>query len=181
MKNTSMKKLHILVAAFAALSFTAIPVFAHPDDPAHTHEKVAEKPEWFELFGDASLPVVWQSTTASADNITKALADKKLDGVAAWAETIHLASHALIDQVKLDDAEKKKRLDAALEQAAKLADEVLDAAQHNEPDKTAAEFKRLSAALTLAKTRLPKEITEAAPATPRFAKSPARDDHGHKH
>jgi hypothetical protein len=180
MKNTSMKKPHLLLAALAAFSLPAVPAFAHADDPAHTHEHAAEKPEWFELFGDASLPVVWQSTTASAENITKALADKKLDGVPAWAETIHLATHALIDQVKLEDAEKKKRLNAALEQAAKLADAVLDAAQHNDPDKTAAEFKRLSSAITLAKSRLPKEITEAAPATPRFAKPPTHDD-GHKH
>lgn len=174
-----MKKLHLLLAALVAFSLSTVPAFAHDDAAAHTHEQ-AETPEWFELFGDASLPVVWQSTTASADSITKALADKKLDGVPAWAETIHLATHALIDQVKLDDAEKKKRLDAALEQAAKLADEVLDAALHSEPDTTAAAFKRLSSALVLAKTRLPKEITEAAPATPRFAAPPTHDD-GHAH
>jgi hypothetical protein len=178
MKNTSMKTLHILVAALAAFCFTLVSQAA-PGSDGHAHDH-GDKPEWAELFGDAPLPVVWQSATASADNITKALADKKLDGVTAWAETIHLASHALIDQVKLDDAEKKKRLDAALGQAAKLADEVLDAAQHNDPDKTAAEFKRLSAALTLAKTRLPKEVTEGAPATPRFAKPPTHDD-AHKH
>jgi hypothetical protein len=173
-----MKTLRTLLAALAAFCFTLVS-HAAPGSDGHTHDP-GDKPEWFELFGDASLPVVWQSTTASADNITKALADKKLDGVAAWAETIHLASHALIDQVKLDDAEKKKRLVAALEQAAKLGDQVLDAAQHNNPDKTAAEFKRLNSALTLAKTRLPKEITEAAPATPRFAKPPTHDG-GHKH
>ena len=146
--------------------------------PGHDHSHDA-KPEWAELFGDASLPAVWQSTTASIENISTALAAKKMDGVADWAETIHLASHALLDQVKLPDAERQKRLDGALKQAAKLADEVLDGANHHEPDQTAAAFKRLQAAITLAKARLPKEITEAAAAAPRFAKA-LKHDAGHK-
>jgi hypothetical protein len=167
-----LKKLFILLASFAL----ALGVHAAPGSD-HSHD---EKPEWAELFGGASLPVVWQSVTASAEKISAAVAAKKSDGVADWAETIHLASHALIDQVKLPDAERKKRLDAALEQAAKLADEVLDAANHNEIDKTADSFKRLQSALTLAKTRLPKEVTEAAPETPRFAKAPKHEgDHKH--
>jgi len=167
-----LKKLFILLAAFAlALGAQAAPGSDHSHD---------EKPEWAELFGGASLPVVWQSVTTSAEKISAAVAAKKSDGVADWAETIHLASHALIDQVKLPDAERKKRLDAALEQAAKLADEVLDAANHNEIDKAADAFKRLQSALTLAKTRLPKEVTEAAPETPRFAKAPKHEgDHKH--
>jgi hypothetical protein len=174
-----MKKLLIIVATFCALFF-ALSASASSDASAHSHD---EKPEWSELFGDAPLPVVWQSASAAADNITKALANKKLDEVPASSETIHLASHALIDQVKLDDPEKKKRLSAALEQAAKIADEVLEASQHNEPEKAAVEFKRLKAALSLAKARLPKDVTESAQtAAPRFAKPPKHEDHGeHKH
>ena len=168
-------KLRKFLTALFALS-VALGASAAPGDD-HSHDG---KPEWDELFGGASLPVVWQSVTASAEKIAAAIAAKKSDGVADWAETIHLASHALIDQVKLPDAERKKRLDAALVQAAKLADGVLDGANHREPDKTADTFKRLQSALTLAKIRLPKEITEAAPETPRFAKAP-KHDAGHKH
>jgi hypothetical protein len=164
-----------LLTLFIAFGLALVAQAAPGSD--HSHD---EKPEWAELFGGASLPVVWQSVTASAEKITAAVAAKKSEGVADWAETIHLASHALIDQVKLPDAERKKRLDAALEQAAKLADEVLDGANHNETDKTADAFKRLQSALTLAKARLPKEVTEAAPETPRFAKAPKHEgDHKH--
>lgn len=134
-----------------------------------------EPSEWAGVFGGASLPAVWQSMSASADQITAAIAAKKSEGIPDWAETIHLGAHALIDQVKLPDAERKKRLDAALEQAAKLADEVMDGASHNEPDRTADSFRRLKSALLLAKSRLPKEVSDAPAETVRFAKAPAHD------
>lgn len=137
------------------------------------------KPEWADLFGDAPLPVVWQSMTAAAARAAAALGAPKLDGVADMAETIHLGAHALSDQVQDADAEKKKRLTAALTQAAKIADELLDAAQHGEPDVAKEALRRINAALALARSRLPQEITAAAPATPRFAKAPKHDDHAH--
>jgi hypothetical protein len=138
-----------------------------------------DAPEWAELFGDASLPVVWQSAQASTERIAAALAAQRMDGVADWAETIHLAAHALMDQVRLPDAERQKRLSAALRQAAMLADEVLDAAQHEEATRAAAAFKRLSSALTLAQHGLPKDITASPAGEPRFAKASAHGDHDH--
>lgn len=163
-----------LLTALAALALAAGASAA----PGHDHSR-EETSEWAELFGDASLPVVWQSITASTEKITATVATQKSDGVADWAETIHLAAHALIDQVKLTDIGHKRRLDAALEQAAKLADEVLDAAQHDEIDGLAAAFRRLQSALLLTQSRLPKAITEASPETPRFAKAEQHDDHSH--
>ena len=135
-----------------------------------TAAKAAKQPEWAELFGGASLPVVWQSVSAASDKIDQALAAKKLEGVADWAETIHVGAHALEDQVKVADADRAKRLKGALEQAAKIADAVINGANHNEPDQAADAQRRLKAALALAKTRLPKEIIDAPPQTPRFAK-----------
>src|SRR5688572_5041624 len=130
--------------------------------PAFGAEQNKEKaPEWAELFGGASLPVVWQSASAASNKIDAAIAAKKLDGIADWAETIHLASHALEDQVKVPDAERAKRLKGAFEQAAKIADDVLDAANHNEPEKAADAQRRLKSALALAKNRMPKEILDA--------------------
>jgi len=161
----------LIAASTLALGAPAAPAKDLSQDP---------KPEWAELFGGASLPVVWQSLTASADLISKAVAAGRAEGVPDWAETLHLASHALADQIRLPDAERMKRLKAALGQAAKLADEVLDAANHNQTEKLADSFRRLQSALALARSRLPKEVTEAAPATPRFAKAPKqRDDHKH--
>jgi hypothetical protein len=163
-----------LLIALAALAFT----WGASASPGHDHAH-EENSEWAELFGDASLPVVWQSATASAEKIKAALAVRQADGVADWAETIHLAAHALIDRVTLPDAGRKKRLDAALEQAARLADEVLDGAQPNELDRAAAAFQRLQSALVLAQSRLPQENTAAAPATPRIAQAGKHGDHPH--
>jgi hypothetical protein len=139
-------------------------------------QKKEKTPEWAELFGGASLPVVWQSASAASEKIDAALAARKFEGVAAWAETIHLASHALEDQVKVADVERAKRLKGAFEQAAKIADDVMQAANQNEPEKAADAQRRLKSALALAKSRMPKEILDAPKEQPRFAK-----ESGHAH
>jgi hypothetical protein len=173
-----MKTQRILTIV-AAVVASAFPLSASAAEKATEPAKAEKKesaPEWAELFGGASLPVVWQSASAASEKIDAALAAKKLDGVADWAETIHLASHALEDQIKLDDAERAKRLKGAFEQAAKIADDVLDAANHNEADKAADAQRRLKSALALAKARMPKEILDAPKQDVRFAKSA-----GHSH
>ena len=169
-----MKILRILTSLVA---FTAAPLAL---STRAAEEKKAKAPEWAELFGGASLPVVWQSASAASEKIDAALAAKKLDGVADWAETIHLASHALEDQAKVDDAERAKRLKAAFRQAAKIADDVLNAANHNEPEKAADAQRRLKSALALAKSRMPKEILDAPKQGVRCAKAsgPAHDEKG---
>jgi hypothetical protein len=113
----------------------------------------------------------------ASEKIAAALAAKKLDGVADWAETIHLAAHALEDQIKIDDAERAKRLIGALEQAAKIADDVLDGANHNE----SGESRRGAYAASRPRSHwrragLPKEIVDAPKQAVRFAKSA-----GHAH
>ncbi len=168
---TAPMKIHRLLAPLIAL---AAALLALGTRAAET--KKANAPEWAELFGGASLPVVWQSASSASEKIDAALAAKKLDGVADWAETIHLAAHALEDQIKIDDPERAKRLKGAFEQAAKIADDVLDAANHNESEKAAEAQRRLKSALALAKARLPKEILDAPKQEVRFAKSA-----GHAH
>ena len=173
-----MKSFRILLTA-AALSLVPSSAIAQAN---HGHEHSSE-PEWAELFGDASLPTVWLSASKSTEHITAALKAGKLDGVADWAETIHLAAHALMDQVEESDAAKKLRLNAVLGQAAEIADEVLDGARHGEMDRTARAFKRLNSAVMLIKTRLPKTVTEGASMAPRFAEAGAHshgdEEHGH--
>lgn len=160
-----MKTNRILVSVLAAFC-SALACGARAAE-----EKKAEAPEWSELFGGASLAVVWQSASAASEKIDAAIAARKLDGVADWAETIHLASHALNDQVKVADAERAKRFKGAVGQAARIADDVLEAANHNEPEKVADAQRRLKSALALMKTRLPKEILDAPKQEPRFAKA----------
>lgn len=169
MKMTRILAIHLAGIALAA----SAP--AGPADQPHSHDR---QPEWAEVFGGASLPTVWQSLTAAAHNASSALTAPGLDGVADMAETIHLGAHALADQVRLEDAGKKKRLDAALTQAAKIADDLLAAAQHHEPAAAGEALRRIQAAIALAKDRLPREITEAPAVAPRFAKAPRHDDHG---
>ncbi len=124
----------------------------------------AAAPEWAELFGGASLPVIWQSIEAAAAKANTALAAGRTTGVAAWAETVHLGAHALVDQIRPEDPERAKRLHAVLEHAARLADEVLAAAGRNEIDLAAAAHRRLQSALALARLRLPSAVTSAPPA-----------------
>ncbi len=150
------------------LAFTAA-TLALPAGAAE--EKKAQPAEWAELFGGASLPAVWQSATAASEKIDAALAARKLEGVASWAETIHLASHALEDQVKVGDPERAKRLKGAFEQAAKIADDVIKAANRNETDNAADAQRRLKSAVALAKSRMPKEILDAPKQEVRVAKS----------
>lgn len=164
-------KIHRLLVSLFAFTAVSLTLSTHAAD-----EKKAKVPEWAELFGGASLPVVWQSVSAASEKIDAGLAAKKLDGVADWAETIHLGSHALEDQIKLDDAERAKRLRGAFEQAAQIADDVLNAANRNEVDKAVDAQRRLKSALALAKARLPKEILDAPKQEVRFAKSA-----GHAH
>lgn len=181
--KTSALLLTALFATASAATLSAGPGHGHGHDAGHAHGHAsAGQSEWSALFGEAPLPVVWRSATASRENIETALAAGKLDGVAAWAETIHLAAHALADQVKTPDEAAHKRLAAALAQAAKLADDVLDAAQHNNPRAATSSFTRLKSALTVAQSRLPAELIEAAAAQavePRFASEPAHKDHKH--
>lgn len=169
-------KTHRLLLTLLALGLVASAPAADKNAPAPQSVPKENAPEWAELFGGASLPVVWQSARAAAEKIEAAIKTKRFDGVADWAETVHLAAHALEDQVKLDDGERQKRLNAALEQAAKIADDVLDAANHQEAEQLADSFRRMNAALRLAASRLPKEIVDAAPQQVRFAKAA-----GHAH
>lgn len=152
-----------IIAACLVLGGVPFAFAAEPSArPASTAEKVSV-PEWAELFGGAALPVVWQSARTAAAKIDAALAAKRFEGVADWAETIHLAAHALLDQVRLGDAERQKRLNGALRQTAKIADDVIEAANHKESEQLAASFRRLNAALSLVASRLPTEVVAAVP------------------
>ena len=162
-----MKLRLLLVSLAASLALAASPP---PNPPAPT-----TAPEWAELFGGASQPAIWQSIEAAAAQVTAALAGGQTAGVAAWAETIHLGTHALVDQVKPEDPERAQRLHAVLEHAARLADEVIATAGRKEIDLAAAAHRRLQSALALARLRLPPTITQAPPEAIREAK-PAPTD-----
>ena len=161
----AMKLRLLLVSLAANLALAATPP---PTPPAP-----AAAPDWAELFGGASQPAIWQSIEAAAAKVTAALAGGQTAGVAAWAETVHLGAHALVDQVKPEDPERAQRLHAVLEHAARLADEVIATAGRKEIDLAAAAHRRLQSALALARLRLPPAITNAPPATVREAKPAA--------
>lgn len=164
-----MKTLRYLAGT---LALTAVSTsFAAQEKTAPPSEIAAKTnpAEWAALFGGAPLPTVWQSARAAVEKIATALAAQDLFVVPPLAETAHLAAHALLDQVKLDDPERQKRLHATLAHAAQLADEVMAAARHNDSAKLGDAFPRLQAALQLAARRLPKEIVTAPPQAVRVA------------
>jgi hypothetical protein len=173
-----MKKLNLnLFLLVLGLVTTAVIGGAHGPAKDHHHD---EMPEWADVFHGASLPVVWHSARVANERIAAALDAKRLDGVGDWAETIHLAAHALMDQVQLPSPDQKQRLDAALRQAAKIADDVLDGAHHDDHRAAAAAYRRLASTLSLINRRLPKEITEKNVAEEELRVATAKE-HGHEH
>lgn len=178
-----MNSPRLLACAALATGLVALPTVvaaAAKSAPPAAHG-AKKQPEWAELFGDAPLPVVWQSSVAASEKIATALTAKNLSGIPDWAETVHLATHALADQVKLGDAEQQKRLRGALAQAAQMADIVMDSAYHNDAEKAASAYSRMKSALDVAKARFPKELVDAPPQPVRFAKAPGHSHHGHGH
>ena len=141
----------LLGLAFAAPAFAA-----DASKEKTAAEKAKQPPEWAGLFGDASLPVIWQSAAAASDKIAAALTDKKLDGIPDWAETIHLASHALQSQAKMADADKQANLVDAFRLAARIADDVTAAAWAKDVEKTNTAYQRVKLALAIAQRSLPK-------------------------
>ena len=113
-----------IVLALLALAAASLSCAADQADPKVSTEKAKKPPEWAGLFGDASLPLVWQSAAAASDKIAAALAEKKLDGIPDWAETIHLASHALQSQAKADTPERQANLSDAFRLSARIADDI---------------------------------------------------------
>ncbi len=150
----------LLTFGFASFTGLAAEKKPSPQGPPSAG-KSSDVNEWDKLFRGVALPAVWQSAQAALAKLDGALQAKNWQEVAEEAEKIHLAAHALDDQVKLGDIERQKRLRGALRQAAKIADDVIDAAEHKEPEKLAEAFRRLNAAMRLTALRLPKEIADA--------------------
>jgi hypothetical protein len=163
-----MKSLRLLVGllTLTVASFTLA---------ADSAKKEKGPPEWAELFGNASLPLIWQSATAASEKIAGALAEKKVDGIPDWAETIHLASHALQSQAKVENPDRQADMADAFRLAARIADDVTAAAWANDVAKTNVAYQRVKLALAIAARNLPKDIVNASPETVRFAKKERRD------
>lgn len=164
-----------VLLAFVAASCACA---ADQADPKAQTEKAKKPPEWAGLFGDASLPFIWQSASAASDRIAAALADKKLDGIPDWAETIHLASHALQSQVKIADADRQADLSDAFRLSARIADDITAGAWAEDVVKTTDAYQRAKLALAIARRSLPKEILNAPTQGARFAKKERRKEPG---
>jgi hypothetical protein len=173
-----MKAPRIVACLLVLTLATVIPAAENPEK--QTTDKAKKAPEWSGLFGDASLPVVWQSAAAASEKIAAALADKKLDGIPDWAETIHLASHALQSQAKVDDADRQANMADAFRLSARIADDVTAAAWANDVTKANDAYQRVKLALAIAQRNLPKDIVNASPQKVRFAKKERRESTGKK-
>ncbi len=164
-----------LLLVLVTLAATALAPAADQKAQSASSEKAKKAPEWADLFGDASLLVIWQSASAASERIAAAFAAKELTGIPDWAETIHLASHALQSQVKLDDAVRQANLVDAFRLLARIADDITVGAWAGDTAKTAEAYARAKIALAIAQRSLPKEITEGPSQAVRFAKKPQSD------
>jgi hypothetical protein len=163
-------RIGLALLALAAVSLAC----AADQSQKKSSEKKKGPPEWAALFGDASLPLLWQSASAASAKIAAALADKKLDGIPDWAETIHLASHALQSQVKVSNADRQADLIDAFRLSARIADDVTAGAWAGDVTKTNDAYQQAKLALAIAQRSLPKEIVDASPQAVRFAKKEPR-------
>lgn len=162
-----IKNLIIVLLAFSVIfaKTQAQTSAAKPAESAQQHP-----PEWAELFGGVPLPAVWQSAAAASDKISAALAEKKFDGIPDWAETIHLASHALQSEAKATTDERQANLTDAFRLSARIADDVTAAAWAGDVTKTDRAYQRMKLALAIAQRSLPNEIVAAPAQTLHFAK-----------
>jgi hypothetical protein len=165
-----MKPKFACVISACALALS-IPAFAANGPAANPATKKARQPpEWAGVFGDASLPVIWQSAQAADEKIAAVLKEKALARVPDWAETMHLASHALQAQVKVADPDQQGNLADACRVAARIADDVTAAAGANDVDQTNVAYHRMKLALNIAPRCLPPDLAHTSPAPVRFAK-----------
>ena len=164
-----------IVLALLALAAGSLACAADQADQKASTEKAKKPPEWAGLFGDASLPLVWQSASAASDKIAAALAEKKLDGIPDWAETSPPASHPMQSQAKADTPERQANLSDAFRLSARIADDITAGAWSNDVTKTNDAYQRAKVALAIAQRSLPKEIVAAPPQAVRFAKKVKRD------
>jgi hypothetical protein len=156
--------------AIVMFGLTTLAPAAEPAAGGPSTKQTPEAPEWAALFGDASLVTIWQSATAALDKIDEAVVYKELEVIPDWAETIHLASHALQAQVKVQDPDRQADLIDAFRLSARIADDIIAGAEAKDFARTNTAYQRVKLALAIARRSMPKEILNAPPQSVRTAK-----------
>lgn len=113
-----------------------------------------DKPHAKESPADA--PAAWQAVNETVDQIGAKINSGETKGIHDLSESV-IANLKVVAEKSAVLGDQKKRLEAAVRQASALADSVHEAADAKDLKKTAAEFKKLGAALKLVRASLPAE------------------------
>ncbi len=147
MKTSNTAKLTIAAFAFT-FAFAAPAVFADDkkDDKKTDHPAAGHF---------ASAAEAWTAAQDGMKEMGDLITAKKLKSVHEAEVKVVAALKGLGANSAMVEGDKKKRLDAALAQAAKLADSTHDAADDGQQAKTEAEFKKLQGSLKLIEAQYP--------------------------
>lgn len=162
----SLFSFRLLAVALAALAPLALR--AHEDQPKPAHGDHAHGvPVSYETAASA-----WAAISRMGAELESLVGAKQLDGVHGQTEALAGAFKALVEKSGELSADKKKRLAAAVRQAATMADHLHDAADGAEQKRAEGELKKLRAALSLVEAQLSAAVLKAA------KEQPAPESHG---
>ncbi|MFN2508097.1 MAG: heavy metal-binding domain-containing protein [Chthoniobacterales bacterium] len=111
-----------------------------------------------------SVGVAWTLIQASAAKMEEMITAKDMKGVHAKEGLLSGAVKYLEMNSPMVAGDQRKRLDAAIKQALGISANLHQAADNGQPDKAAAEFKKLEAALLLVAAQYPPEVLKASAA-----------------
>ena len=144
--------------AVALAALVPLALRAHEDQPKPAHGEHAHgAPAGYETAAGA-----WAAISRTATELESLVGAKQLDGVHGQTDALTGAFKALVEKSGDLSADKKKRLDAAVRQAATMAANLHDAADGAEQKRAEGELKKLKAALSLVEAQLPAAVLKAA-------------------
>lgn len=170
MKVPPFPSIRCLLAG-AVLLLAPTSLLAHEEKPKSGHGEHAHDPQ----AGYDTAAAAWAGISQAAGKLESLVGAEQLDGVHDQTDRLLGALKALTEKTTDLNADKKKRLDAAVRQAGTIADNLHDAADGAEQKKAEAELKKLKSALKLVEAQLP-------PAVLREAREHTEHEHGeHAH
>ena len=147
------------LAICASLALCPVPLLIA--DPGHEHGAGAEHAEHSHALKVSSVGEAWLVVDFSTTEIEKLLAGNKLTAIHDAQGRIAAALQYLAGNSPMVTGDKAKRLAPALKQAGGIADNLHVAADAENAEKAAAEFKKLQSALKLVVAQYPADALKA--------------------
>jgi hypothetical protein len=173
LKAITLPSVRSLLAG-ALLLLAPASLLAHDEKPKSGHGEHAHDPQ----AGYDTAAAAWAAISQAASQLESLVGAEQLDGVHDQTDRLLGALKALGEKTTDLNADKKKRLDAAVRQAGAITDNLHEAADGAEQKKAEAELKKLKSALKLVEAQLPPEILREAKEHAEHAK-PGHAEHEH--